>query len=282
MCSDGSPDGASATSPMREATSTCSSTLLLRYCLLVQSKYFRTTFSNAPIPVTWAADIRCALAKACRHSMASSPLSSTTAKVRCPPLSLSSFCCMGLLHRALLPAAQTASARAVQLAAPRERANPIGSPAGDRLDGQRRIDATDGRKHRTVANPQIGDVPAAAIGIDHAAIGMIPHARGAVQMAGVVVLDPDVAGAGRLQRPGHEFQGVLDQPLVIVAPGIGHARNAQPVLINLVGKGDAVRLLRQHLADDLQADDMIVVLHRLDQAIAPEAARAHQRVGPEL
>jgi hypothetical protein len=38
--------------PVREATSTCSSTALRRYSLVVQSKYPKVAPANAPIAVT--------------------------------------------------------------------------------------------------------------------------------------------------------------------------------------------------------------------------------------
>ena len=43
-------------------------------------------------------------------------------------------------------------------------------------------------------------------GIDDAGSRIVAHARGAVQMAGVVVLRPDVLGVDRLQRLRHEIQ----------------------------------------------------------------------------
>ena len=46
-----------------------------------------------------------------------------------------------------------------ELAAPRHRPDPVRRAAGDRLDRQRRIDAADRRKHRAVADPEIGDIP---------------------------------------------------------------------------------------------------------------------------
>ena len=55
--------------------------------------------------------------------------------------------------------------RDLQFAAPRHRLDPIGRPAGDRLDRERRVDAAHRRKHRPIANPQVADVPAPAVGI---------------------------------------------------------------------------------------------------------------------
>src|SRR5579872_7595761 len=66
------------------------------------------------------------------------------------------------------PSSTGEDGRTSELAASRQRLDPIGGAAGDRLDGQRRIDAADGRKHRAVANPEIGNVPRAAIGVDDA------------------------------------------------------------------------------------------------------------------
>ena len=72
--------------------------------------------------------------------------------------------------------------------------------AGDRIDGQRWIDAADGRKHRAVADPQIRDIPRAAVGIDDASARIGPHADGAVEMAGVVGLVPEFNGPRRVSR----------------------------------------------------------------------------------
>ena len=106
------------------------------------------------------------------------------------------------------------------------------------------------------------------------------HPRRSVEMAGIIILRPKVPGIGGSQGPGHEFEGVIDQPLVVVAPGIGDAGNPQTVLIDLVSKGDAIGFLRQHLADDLETDHVVVVFHFSHQARAPEAVRAHLRIGP--
>ena len=76
------------------------------------------------------------------------------------------------------------------------------------------------------------------------------------------------------QRLRHEFQRMVDQPLVVVAPGIGDARNAQPVLIDFVGERDAIGFLRQHFADDLQPDHMIVFFHLVASGAAPQSPRA--------
>ena len=64
-------------------------------------------------------------------------------------------------------------------------------------------------KHRAVADPEIGNVPAAAIGIDDAGARIVAHARRAGQMAGVVGLRPDVAGAERFQAWRHEAERML-------------------------------------------------------------------------
>ena len=83
----------------------------------------------------------------------------------------------------------------------------------------------------------------AAVRIDDAGARVVAHARGAVEVAGVVVLRPDIARVDRLQRLGHEFQRMIDEALVLVAPGIGDARNAQSVLIELIIERDAIALL---------------------------------------
>ena len=137
-------------------------------------------------------------------------------------------------------------------------------------------------KHRAVADPQIRDVPAAAVGVDHARRRVVAHARGAVHVAGVVGLLPDVGAVDRLQRLRHELQRVPDQRLVVVAPRVLDTRDRQAVLVLVVGQRDAVALLRQHLADDLQPDLMVVVGHRLHQAIAPQPVRGGLRVRPQL
>ena len=59
--------------------------------------------------------------------------------------------------------------------------------------------------------------------------GVNAHARRAGKMIGVVLLPEDVFGAHQLQAVLHLAERVLDQRLVIVAPAIGDAGNAQPV-----------------------------------------------------
>ncbi len=75
----------------------------------------------------------------------------------------------------------------------------------------------------------------------------------------------------RLQRLRHEPQRMVDQRAVVVAPGVGDARDRQAVLVLLVGERDAVALLRQHLADDLEADLMVVVAPSRPSGAGPTA-----------
>ncbi len=86
--------------------------------------------------------------------------------------------------------------------------------------------------------------------------------------------------ADRLDRPAHLLERVRDQRLVVVAPGIGDPRDAQAVLVEIVGQRHAVALVGQHLADHLDADHVVVVEHRVAQRIAPQPARAGLDRGP--
>ena len=154
--------------------------------------------------------------------------------------------------------------------------------ARDGLYGERGVYATDGRENRPVADPEIWNVPAATIRI-HDAIGWIAaHSRRSVEVAGVVVLRPQIPYVGGSQRPDHEFQRMIDQTLVIVAPGISDTGNSEPILVEFINKCDAVGFLRQHFADDLQTDHVVVIFHFRHQARAPKTMRAHLCIGPQL
>ena len=83
-----------------------------------------------------------------------------------------------------------------------------------------------------------------------------------------------------IERLAHEAERVLVHALVVVAPGIGHARDRQAVLVLLVRERDAVALLRHVFADDLQADRMVVALHLVDAAPAPQRPRLPESVPP--
>src|SRR5262249_18591174 len=54
----GLPSGPSAMSPARDATSTCSSTGIGRYCLVSHSKNASFALLKAPIAVSWAPPTR--------------------------------------------------------------------------------------------------------------------------------------------------------------------------------------------------------------------------------
>jgi hypothetical protein len=108
------------------------------------------------------------------------------------------------------------------------------------------------------------------VGIDHALARAAAHSRRAVHVAGVVGLAPDVGRVNGLQRLGHEVQRMVDQPSVVVAPGIFDAGDRQSVLILVVCKTDPVARLWHHLTNDLQADLVVVVLHRRHQRRAPQ------------
>ena len=122
---------------------------------------------------------------------------------------------------------------------------------------------------------KIADVPASAIGVDHAGARIVAHPCGAVHVTGVVGLPPDVRGIDRLQRLGHEVQRVADQFVIVVAPGVFDAGDRQSILVLVIGQRDPIVGLRHHLADDLQADLMVVVLHRRHQRRRP-TDRAHR------
>ena len=74
----------------------------------------------------------------------------------------------------------------------------VGDAAGERLDGQRRIDAAAGREQRAVADPQIRDVPAAAVGVDDAVARVVAHAAAAHQVAVSSTSSQTRLRAGRL------------------------------------------------------------------------------------
>jgi hypothetical protein len=77
------------------------------------------------------------------------------------------------------------------IAALRECLNAIGSPASDCLNGKRRIGAADRRKNRSVADPEIGDVPASAVGVDDTVGRDAAHPGGTAEVTGIVILGPE-------------------------------------------------------------------------------------------
>src|SRR3569833_487389 len=172
-------------------------------------------------------------------------------------------------HRAAIENLRHKENFTLQLCAPGQLPDAVGGAAGNRLDGERGTDPADRWKHGAVADPQIGDVPGAAVRVDHAAARVIAHARGAVQMTGIIRLVPDLGGVNRLKRLSHKAQRVSDQPLVVVAIGKGDAWNGKTVLVVLICQSYTVAFLRQALADDLQADLMVVLLHLLQKARTP-------------
>src|SRR5436305_13371654 len=89
----------------------------------------------------------------------------------------------------------------------------IRRPAGDRLDRERWVRPAHRREHRAVADPEVRNVPTAAVGVDDALVRIGAHPGCSVEMAGVVVLDPEILGIDSLQRASHEFQRMIDQPL---------------------------------------------------------------------
>ena len=74
---------------------------------------------------------------------------------------------------------------------------------------------------------------------------------------------------------------MLDELLVVVAIGIGDARHRQAILVLVVGQRDAVALLRQAFANDLQPDLMVVALHFAQQCFAPQTALVGLHAGPD-
>ena len=105
---------------------------------------------------------------------------------------------ISLQHPAMKAEGQEDGLQSSKFAARRHGLDAIGSAAGDRLDRERRIDAADRRKDRAVANPQVGDVPGAAVGIDDAGARVVAHARGTVEVTGVILLRPDIVRVNRL------------------------------------------------------------------------------------
>jgi hypothetical protein len=79
--------GLSATSPISEATSTCSCTGILSYVFVSQLKHSKVASLDAPIAVNAAAWMCSRSTKSCRLERTSSPVPSTTTNVRCPSTS---------------------------------------------------------------------------------------------------------------------------------------------------------------------------------------------------
>ena len=119
------------------------------------------------------------------------------------------------------------------------------------MNGQGWIDAANCWEHGPVANPEIGYIPRSAVGVDNACARVFTHARGAIEVTGVIFLVPDLPGTRSFERLPHEAKSVTVHALVVVAPGISDVRDAKSVLIALVCKGYLVALLRQVFTDDL-------------------------------
>jgi hypothetical protein len=60
-------------------------------------------------------------------------------------------------------------------------------------------------------------MPAPAIGIDDTAAPVGTHASSTVEMAGVILFIPDLAGIDSLKRLSHEARGLPDQAFIVVA-----------------------------------------------------------------
>ena len=113
-CTAGRPSGPSAMSPLRDATSTCSSTGIGRYRFCSQSKKARVARSKAPMAVKLAASNPSVEAKRVRHAIASSPVSSTMTQVAWPAVSWRRRVCIAeLLSLPLGNAGATASVAAL-------------------------------------------------------------------------------------------------------------------------------------------------------------------------
>ena len=78
----------------------------------------------------------------------------------------------------------------LEFTACRESFDAVGGPAGDGLDRERGVGSAYGWENRAVANPEIGDIPASAIGVHNAGCRIKAHPRRAVEMAGVILLGP--------------------------------------------------------------------------------------------
>ena len=90
----------------------------------------------------------------------------------------------------------------MELAARRQRPDAVSRAAGDGLDRQRRIDAADSRENRPVANPKVAECPSSGSRASTTlACRIVAHAGGAVEVAGVVLLIPDLTCARPPRAP---------------------------------------------------------------------------------
>lgn len=121
-------------------------------------------------------------------------------------------------ERQTRPVATSSIESLLKLAAAGHGSYAICGAARNSLDRKRRIYPSHRGKNRAVANPQIGDIPAAAIRIHNTCSRIVAHTRRPVQMARIVVLRPDFARVDGLQRLRHEFQGMIDEALIVVTP----------------------------------------------------------------
>ena len=127
--------------------------------------------------------------------------------------------------RRLSPLAKCAAAS--EFAALWQAFYPISCSAGNRLNCERRIGATNCRKDRSVADSEISHVPAPAIGVDDTQSRVVAHAGNPVQVAGIIRLFPDMMHIGGFQCVAHEIQGVMNKALIVVTIGIGDAGDGQ-------------------------------------------------------
>ena len=157
----------------------------------------------------------------------------------------------------------------------------VAHAAGERLDGQRRIDPAAGREQRSVAHPQVRDRPAAAVLVDDAVLrdrrpsGSRP------------------SGARCRRRPTapcapRGFEHRAHRASRMRRSASGRCRNKRKSRAGSAGRTGPSRrrrstrlcVLRLGLADDAQARDMIVAGHLLAQRHAPQAALHRQRLAP--
>ena len=68
-----------------------------------------------------------------------------------------------------------------------------------------------------------------------------------------------ILGIDGLQTPRHLADGVLDEALVILAPGKGDPRNAQAILARFLGQGDGIALIGQRFPHHFQADLVVII-----------------------
>ena len=123
----------------------------------------------------------------------------------------------------------------------------------ERADGRRRVHAAGGDEQAAVDDEQVRHVVRAAPRVAHAGGRVGAHPRGAEQVAGLVVADPQRVGRARAAgqvRLACALEVPVELPPVVLGDGVGDARRRDAVAVaQRRVERDAVRLVGQVLGD---------------------------------